>query len=723
MENAATKAFYTALFTADNPEWNCTKTRIKLREENLELSHTSMDGHQVLEPGRITTGVLSVRPTEVNNQRFLRGVTDALANGAQFFFSEIATPRHPFYVDVDLMLNVRDADQVQMLVDVIRLADLKTPTADCIDESLLFTKQTLLDGRTLQYLNFNKREILNHHASLQAHLATLYPEGTYTWLQVFDACLAFDIGSSPVTTLSNSGFGTEPGLYSRLDGPLLSVMAIHFILAIGKIVQTVLARFYPTLVEDARLELAVLGNYSGDRHIPWTPKYEVVDGKVKIGAHLHVRGIKVDHTCDLLILEGIIHHFTRHLTRRGGPDGAFWRQVFDVAVYREGCGGLRMPFNYKMVACVCKSRKHHCARCHHTGWNVVDRYYGPVGVFLASGQLDDTERTLNRWFKNVMYVLTMCSLRISPEQRLTPGFVKPADVPEPNALHARRDEFKERLGTTVMKKLESKRNDAVITDDQLTHELEAKVFMLDSNLKVSHTRTETLHPRVAGDGRYETVAEWLPLMASRAMDAQYINVQVSGVILVRACKDGEPESLLVFVRGTGANLCFNRMCDGASSALTTNYWNTHNSWRNTVYFCINRVGLSLMQKCSNGNERATRRNKDPISHLGCCKTWSGITRKLEPTSVGQPMDDDGMRFFKTIVRNMFYRRSEQSSAQSAAVLAVQAQRLQKLFRKRAFNDIDIVGNDENYEAILRTRLNKKAHSDSFSGGDGSLDGM
>jgi hypothetical protein len=722
MENAATKAFYTTLFTADNPEWHCTKTRAKLREENLELSHTSMDGHQLLEPGRVTTGVLSVRSTDVNNQRFMRGLTDALANGAQFFFSEIATPRHPFYLDFDFSLNVRDADQVQMMVDVIRLADMKTVSCPTLDDSVLFNRQTTADGRTLQYLNLNKRDILNHHASLQAHLLSLYPDGVYSWLQVFDACLTFDIAGSP--TSSNSGFAAEPALYSRLDGSLLTVLSVHFILAIGKLVQAVVARFYPSLVEDARLELAVLGNYAGDRHLPWNPKYDVVDGKVKIGAHLHVRGLKVDHSSDLLILEGIIHYFSRTLTRRGGPDAAFWRQVFDVAVYREGCGGLRMPFNFKMVPCACKTRKHHCARCHHTGHTVVDRYYAPVGVFLASGLYDDTERTLNRWFKNVMFVLTMCSLRVSPDHRLTPGFVKPADVPEPNALQARREEFKERLGVTVLKKLESKRDEAAITDDQLTHELEAKIFLLDNSLKLSRTRSETLLPRITGDGRYETIAEWLPAMASRVMNAQYINLKVSGVILVRACKDGEPESLYVQVRGTGSNLCFNRMSDSSASALTETYWNAHNGWKNTVFFCINRVGLTLVQKCSNANERPSRRNKDPVSNMGCCKNWLGISRKLDPSSVGQPMDDDGMHFFKAIVRNMFYKRSEQSSVQSAAVLAAQAQRLQRLYRKRAFSEIDIVGNDENYEAMLRTRLNKQTRNESFSvAGDGSMDGF
>jgi hypothetical protein len=425
----------------------------------------------------------------------------------------------------------------------------------------------------------------------------------------------------------------------------------------------------------------------------------------------------------LLILEGIIHYFSRSLTRRGGPDMAFWRQVFDVAVYREGCGGLRMPFNYKIVPCACKSRKNHCARCHHTGYTVVDRYYAPVGVFLASGLLDDTERTLNRWYKNVMYVLTMCSLRALPEHRLTPGFVKPADVPEPNALQVRREEFKERLGVTALKKLESKRGEAAITDDQLTHELEAKIFLLDSSIKLSKARSETLHPRVTGDGRFDTVAEWLPAMASRVMSPQFINLKVSGVILVRACRDGEPESLYVQVRGPGSNLCFNRMSDGGASALSDTYWNGHNGWKNTVFFCINRVGLTLVQKCSNGNERASRRNKDPVSNLGCCKHWAGISRKLDPSSVGQPMDDDGMLFFKAIVRNMFYRRSEQSSVQSAAVLAAQAQRLQRLYRKRAFSEVDIVGNDVNYEAMLCMRLKKQTQHDSFSAGDGSLDGF
>jgi hypothetical protein len=43
-----------------------------------------------------------------------------------------------------------------------------------------------------------------------------------------------------------------------------------------------------------------------------------------------------------------------------------------------------------------------------------------------------------------------------------------------------------------------------------------------------------------------------------------------------------------------------------------------------------------------------------------------------------------------------------------------------LYRKRAFNDIDIVGNDEQYEAMLRARLGKQSRTD-FS--EGSMDGF
>jgi hypothetical protein len=727
MENAATRSFYTTLFPADNPEWHCTKTRAKLREENLELSHTSMDGHQTLEPGRVTTGVLSVRPSEANNERFLRGMTDALLNGAQFCLSEMATPRHPIYVDFDMTLNVRDHDQVQMVVDVIRTAGVRPQSGVALDDCLLFNKQSSADGRTLQYLNFNKRDILNHHASLLEFMNQQYPEQNYSWLQVFEACLRFDI--TPAAAAgggSNSAFGTEGMLYSRLDGPLVTVLATHFILAVGRLSQDVIARFYPSLVDDTRLEMAVLGSYHGDRHVPWTPRYEVIDGKVKIGAHLHMRGLKVDHNSDLLLHEGLVDYFGRHFSRRGGLD---WRQVFDLAVYREGSGGLRMPFNYKMEMCSCKHRGRACPRCRQTGRVLVDRYYGPVGVLLACGQLDDTERTLDRWFKNVLFVLTMCSLRISPELRLTPGFVKPADVPEPDTLQLRRAEFKDRFGTQFLKRMEAKRlpNDSVITDDQLTHELEAKIFMVDSSLKMSPARLETLLPHVPHDGRFETVVQWLPAMAARLMNPQYTNVHVSSVVLVRACKDGEPETLYVYVRGESANLCHNRISEAPARGLADAYWNAHNGWRNTVYFCINRVGLTLTQKCSNANERSTRRNKDPVSQLGCCKTWSGVTRKMDPSAVGQPMDDDGMRFFKAVVRNMFYRRSEQSAMQSAAVLATQAQRLQRLYRKRAFNDSDIVGNDEQYEAMLRSRLTgaagKRARGDGSFTAEGSMDGF
>lgn len=705
MENAATKAFYQTLFTADNPEWHCLKTRVKLREDNLELSHTSMEGHQMLEPGRVTTGVLSVRPTEVNNQRFLRAMTDALANGAQFYFSEMATPRHPIYVDFDLTLNIRDHDQMRLMVDIIKAAAVTTASG-ALDESLLFNKQTSADGRVIQYLNFPKRDILNHHASLQQRLETLYPQGAYTWIQVFETLLNFDVVSSG--SASNSAFGMDGMLYSRVDQSLVSVLATFLILAVGKLAQQSIARFFPSLVDDSRLELAVLGSYQGDRCVPWTPRYDIVDGKVKVGAHLHMRGLKVDHASDLLLHEGLVQYFMRLFGRRGA-DEPFWRQVFDVAVYREHCGGLRMPFNLKMNMCSCKTKGRYCAKCHHTGRVSVDRYYGPVGSFLASGVLDDTEKTLDRWFKNILYVLTLCSLRISPDQRLTPGFVKPADVPEPVALELRRQDFKERFGTAQLKKLEGKRlsNDAMISDEQLTHELEAKISIMDSALKLPNDRSEILLPNVPGDGRFETVAQWLPSMASRVMDPQYINVQVSSVILIRACKDGEPETLIVYVRGAAANLCYNRTSapSAAARSLQETYWNTHNGWRNTVYFCINRVGLTLVQKCSNANERETRRNK--LLQVGCCKHWDGIARKLDAVAIGQPMDEDGMRHFKSIVRNMFYKRTEQSETQTMAVLAAQAQRLQRMYRKRSFNELDIVGNDDQYESRLRDRLQEK----------------
>ena len=721
MENAATKAFFTTLFAADNPEWHCTKTRSKLRDDGLELSHTSMDGQQTLEPGRVMTGVLSVRPTEINNVRFLSFMRDALGNGAQFFLSEMATPRHPIYVDFDLSLNVRDYDHVRLAVDIIREAGVTSQSGGCLDDSLLFNRQTTTEGRVLHYLQFNKKDILNHHASLLAYLNTLYPEQNYTWLQVFEACLNFDVCTS--TTNSNPPSGMEGMLYSRLDGALVTVLATYLILAVGRLTQVVVSRFYPTLVDDTRLELAVLGSYSGDRQVPWTPRYDVIDGKVKVGAHLHMRGLKVDHASDLLLHEGLVQHFMRRFSRRG-IDEPFWRKVFDVAVYREGSGGLRMPFNYKVEKCVCHNRARHCTRCRHTGRLVVDRFYAPVGVFLASGLLDDTERTLDRWFKNVLFVLTFCSLRISPEHRLTPGFLKPVDVPEPNTLQLRREECKERFGTQVLKRLEAKRlpNDTVISDDQLTHELEAKISMLDSTMKMPASRTETLLPNVAGDGRFETVAQWLPSIAGRIMNPQFANVQVSSVVLVRACKDGEPETMFVFLRGEAANLCYNRMSEQPGPGLTDNYWNPHNSWRNTVFFCLHRVGLLLVQKCSNSNERASRRNKDPVTQTGCCKQWTGVARKMDPLAVGQPMDDDGMRFFKSIVRNMFYRRTEQSALQSSTVLATQARRLQQLYRKRAFSELDIVGNDEQYEELLRSRLSGHPQRD-LASFDGSRDGF
>jgi hypothetical protein len=664
-----------------------------------------MEGQQMLEPGRMTTGVLSVRPTEVNNQRFLRAMTDALANGAHFYLSEMSTPRHPIYVDFDLTLNVRDYDQMRLMIDIIKAAAVKSVSGSLLDDSLLFNKQTLADGRVIQYLNFPKRDILNHHASLLHHLETLYPQGSYSWIQVFDALLNFDVSASSAGA-SNSAFGTEGMLYSRLDQPLISVLATHLILAVGKLAQQSIARFFPSLVDDSRLELAVLGSYQGDRCVPWTPRYDIVDGKVKIGAHLHMRGLKVDHASDLLLHEGLVQHFMRLFGRRGA-DEPYWRQVFDVAVYRENCGGLRMPFSLKMNMCSCKPRGRHCAKCNHTGRISVDRYYGPVGSFLASGLLDDTEKTLDRWFKNILYVLMLCSLRISPDQRLTPGFTKPADVPEPMALDLRRQDFKDRFGAVQLKKLESKRlpNDEMFSDEQLTHELEAKISMLDSSLKLPTERTEILLPNVAGDGRFETVAQWLPSMASRVMDPQYINLQIASVILVRACKDGEPETLYVYVRGAAANLCHNRTsAPTASGGLQETYWNTHNGWRNTIYFCIHRVGLTLIQKCSNMNERETRRNKDPVSQMGCCKKWEGEFRKLDAVSIGQPMDDDGMRHFKAILRNMFYKRTEQSEAQTMAVLAAQAKRLQQMYRKRAFSELDIVGNDDQYESLLRDRL-------------------
>ncbi len=695
------RLFFENLFQPHRRDWYCRMSMQEMRQNGIPVSHTSMEGTQHMRrPGTaqgmelIHAGLLSVPSTRENNQRFLRTMADALDAGARLYLSEVATHVHPVYIDFDADMDLKDVSVLRLMHDVIAKANLQTFSEVPLESSPILH----------EFMNMASPMDIAFDNDLIIAMRDTFKERSWTWLDVLKMCI--------VLKQKNPRFVVD----TRLVRPFFT----FFIMAIGKLVQQVLQTFYADAENDAKFMMVILGNQG-----PTAYKPDPDTGTYKVGAHFHVRAILVNRDIELYMREAIVHMFTE--TFPAGPytadaAGAYWRKVFDISVYTRGfTAGLRMPFCHKAEMCAgCKGRGRNCTVCKDIHRFDVNRYYGPVAMLKPNGNVDDTEKLLNLFFKTRYFVLNLCSIRIEENVRVTQGVLldgkpKPVDARDTRELHL--VALKDYVGSNKKADLrvsQLRRNYAVNGDEiRLTHLLEAEVTFLDvfGTEKIPDRRRQYLTPT---DARFRAVAAYVPYFCAELFSPVYKNMQVTGVTLIEEKVDRS--FMYVHVRGPGASHCFNRVNTAGGEGP-----GEHSHWPNTVYFRVDRFTRQITQLCANTNRKTGEhrvnagRNSDGTLQTCSCKDWTGASRTLQPrprSTIAETTSTEAAaerQRYEQFIRDMFYLPEEQTADHSRMATVEKYKVLLTMCRKRKDAQTP-VGNDPTYNRHLQSLLDANMQS-------------
>ncbi len=676
------RLFFQNMFPLSNTERTCSKTAEELRQENRLISHTSMDGMrqcygQFPDTSRrhLHMGVLSV-PVEMNSS-FLANLATSMNQGAHFYLSEVATPVHPVYLDVDMNMPLSSKCHVEMALRVIRRANFDWTE---LEQSNLFT-------RIWKFRPANTAATSNAvlYDYLQTHVVAT---AGFSWLDIFEACINDELRNKDfVYRVPSQDAVFHFMRYQEHDGVSVpDVFITLFLMAITKLCIEVIRTFFPT-VTDAPFDTFLLGNRGPAALIE-------EDGCFKVGAHIHIPDIRINIQRDLEINQGIVKFFTTHF--QGCID---WTKVFDNSVYARSTSGLRMPFCYKAKACKCARRDGRSQQpkvmcpCNGTFHLEVARYYAPRGRFTGTGDIVfDTV-----FMQNKPFILHKCSLRTT--ERLTEGYVTPDGLQTTNLVTFHRVNAEERFGAAKGKALwaslakEHHIQGPISETEQirLSQLFEAEIHCKELQVKPKLRKT-LLH----GDPRFEAIAKYLPIIACHGFDVpDYRAMDISSVILVQNHDGTVPSHAMVFIRGRAAQLCFNRVSETARGRMPGQH-----QWT-SVYFHIQLNNKTLTQKCSNSKIVSGSAFSSTRIKVNCCRNWEGQSVVITPALVGRMQHDDG--FVTEIMQNMFFLPEEQTREMDRAIVAANALRRAKNSRKRkayASTHAGIAGSTLNLNNIL-----------------------
>ena len=636
----AYRVFFENEFSISDSTRACTDTMDQLRAKGLAISHTSLDGARTYTghfpatvAGRrlLHAGVLSVPPE--HNEAFLDHLAGAMMRGAHFYLSEVATPVHPIYIDVDMELPLYSKYHVELVLRIMEAAELNMVV---LEESWMFRQfWKFRSAAEAIELNAHLVKYKNDHHS---------PEEPWTWLHVFRACLSDELRRAD----EQFRLPSEDAVFHFIefqDPDVINVPEIFitlFVTALAKLCHRQVGLLYNIKPSDNSITqlMMVLGNKGPGAYLS-------TNGVFKVGAHLHMRNTLVNQQMDLEINQVLVNYFTSTF---GGID---WPRVLDRSVYARSTSGIRMPFCYKAIQCKCRNvdRPKTMCVCQGTNHLEISRYYGPIAVINSASQIKITEPTqLDDLFCNMRTkkaTLKFCSIRMKPDVIVTPGYEQPTDLRiEENSTYYR-IMAEERLGAQAGKRLYSsllKKTDMFLGPQtsmehaKLSHLMEMEIYCHDMALANNHR--DILSP---DDPRYRAVQAHFPGMVRRYNKA-YALFEVQAVIMIRPAK--ELPYLLVKPTSQGAHWCLNR--------TSTHYHNTTFS-----YFVIH-LDLQVspptayaVQKCKNTKVDASKRVHGP------CNLWAGEQFTFSNELVGRTnTQTDRTSHVTPLVKQMFLKPDE-----------------------------------------------------------------
>lgn len=705
------------------------------------ISHTCMNGalysFQDYQPKMIHSGTFFVpidphptekpmpgkKPTDDEfvmiknpNKFFIDRMAKAIAKGAKFYLSELATDVHPAYFDIDYKTNY-SSDDVAYMLSVIKgvrnpavISGDEMATPECSERSPNFWDdfensyllQKLLEIDVLPYDCLPPQRKRFHKPSL-------------SWIGLFE------------DMVNVRGFNLDVRQESR------DVLQYMFIMSIAAEIQMVVSSFYPeTPINEFRT--MVLTTLAKDGH-------GIRIGK--IGGHIYMREIRVDTDMILRIRESIIRHFAVNFGGSPGSNGrfvedrAFWSTVIDCAIYGPK-KGLRMPYCFKTEECEhCKKRRNRlCTLCYGSGKITVDRQYKPCAVLwmdkdkrsvVVNLSMNDYEKVkmytsrlkvnakdrlrmpleyylkLRKTFDKdpetrIYNTLSSCCIRLPRDAVVTPG-ASLDDKPFPQDLGLLHEQMiehikgdKNSIGTVrkYVKQMIGKRDD--VDPTEITALYEHRIHLLKNDITPEPmVRSVQIPPT---DSRYVAIGAYLPKYLEKCFDRRYKDISIRTVTMVYTDSLKQiPSKIIVYVRGYGARLCFNRTISRSGKGNdNSTVAGEHTSHHNCVYFVIDREGCGrITQKCCNQTMKNSlfRRNASlSETETSSCKAWPGKTIILGS------MNDDINSTIKSHIRDMFYTEEQQSSdAMLIQEQNYQRRRMMKEGKKE--EEANVVGPHEN----------------------------
>lgn len=646
------------------------------------------------------------------NGRFLKHMARAIAKGARIYLHEMASPIHPVYFDVDFKTDYSATDVEYMLRIIkgerkrtlINLDEMMAPVFQARDETFWNDFEDSYLTKIAYKITKTPYECLPEKRK-SAHDESL------TWIGLFEDMVG--IRGSRLDVLQESR----------------DVLQYMFVIAVASEIQMVVSGFYPN-VPLVDLRTMVLTSLARD---------ERGERFGKIGAHIYMTRLLVDMDLDVRIRETVVRHFIINFGTTPDSDGdwktirAFWSDVVDVQVYGQG-GGLRMPYCYKPQHCEsCKSHRNKlCSMCHGSGKVSLDRRYVPCAELSVNPSRQSCLMNISmnnfdkvKTFRNarqvspksplklplqyflslrlmfdpdyetrVLNTLNRCTLRRTKTSKITDG-VFLEDKPLPIDLGKLHNKIIENVTgskamisavtTDVKRMIGNREADA----PEITALFEHRIHLLTNKINPApQVRSVQLAP---SDTRYVMVESVLPIYLRDLFDRRYESISVRTITMVYTDSQKQiPEKLIVYVRGLGARLCFNRTVKKNRRGMdNSSIAGEHTTHHNCVYFVISRERTgSITQKCCNQAMKDSFYRRNAANGMACCHKWPGKKVYLGSS------DPTIKRKIEENIRDMFYTEEQQASdTMYIDEQNYQRFRMMQVYKngKRKFDNVEAVG--------------------------------
>ena len=639
--NALTSEMWVRL-QADCPRW--------FPQNDSACTHFLLDGMQQPTPGcthagrPLHLGKLSI-PSEDLETFNKKTIALAASQDLMLYVHEIATPIHPMFMDADANEPVT-VRLITFMRDITRAAGL---------------------SKGLEHSPQLKRLHMDMMGDILIDIYPLMrrrmPEDVEpTWDDVFTIALDPEL---------RFGCGVTDSPLVRLPDSVVLALVTLFEMSIAKLMDGVMRSFYPVSSSDERLYRAhVLCNYSHYLRRPAVSKSKNKDNiaTIKFGMHVVYRFMRVDSETSLWIWQGLVDKFSTDFPNTPGDKtpAEWWGTFFDSSQLYSPVGGLRMAYCVKASQCKeCSPKtRRACGECNGSGRIHHDRYYGPLCVIDKGNIAQDA--WAKRFFEAPTFVVSMTSLRLLPGFAQSKGLVLDGKRPPINMTARHRQRLDQNLGkekaSLTVKKLA--RQHHIDPDGPRMGSLMEAVNGFIETIPLAHAPKESLRiPLMDTDPRRVAVDRAFSEVVGALFHVACVDVRVRSVTLVLDRPKGEPDHLLVTVRGRGASRCFNRVVDTADTVVAEDLPpelrnkkaddvdgipGRHTNSTNSVYYVFYRDGR-IVQRCGNSQSKESRRSAQKLGErkTAACINWPGETRYMV-----RPLLDD-------VLRDMFYTPQEQ----------------------------------------------------------------